>query len=537
MQCLWHRRDLRLADNRGVAAATDAGETCGIFVFDPGILAHAGRPRIGYLLDALEALRSAYRERGSDLLLAAGDPRERVPEIASELSADRVVWCRDYTGLSSARDRAVDLELDERGIGGRSVHDAVRFPPGSITTTDGEPYQVFTYYGRKWHEREAEPPADTPTAGDLLDASAVAETVDRLAELTEKTTAARDATEGSSTTEHSAERSSTNEDSTAESSTTERSMDESPETTTRPHTKALDPWPRTVPSVADLGVDPPEADVPDAGTGPARERLETFCAGPIYRYATDRDYPARGGTSRLSADLSFGTIGIREVYDATDAAAADATGDDERESVRTFQDQLAWREFYTQVLWNRPETVTENYQSFSRPIEWRDDPEGLAAWKAGETGYPIVDAGMHQLRAEAYMHNRLRMIVASFLTKDLLIDWRAGYDWFRRRLVDHDTANDVGGWQWAASTGTDAQPFFRVFNPMTQGERYDPDATYIRRYVPALRDVPSDLIHRWDELDEAERSREAPDYPAPIVDHASRRERAIATFERARGGG
>ena len=514
MQCLWHRRDLRLADNRGLAAATDAGETCGIFVFDPGVLAHAGRPRLAYLLDALEALRSAYRERGSDLLLAAGDPEERIPEIASELSADRVVWCRDYTGLARERDRAVDLALEERGIGRRSVHDAVRCPPGSITTTDGDPYQVFTYYGRKWHERAGEQPARTPTSGDLLDAIEIAETVDRLAE----TIDVRVPTEGTTTGEP------------------ERSRAENPNATPNPHSTAIDPWPRAVPSFADLGLDPPAADVPEAGTGAARERLEEFCDGPIYRYATDREYPARAGTSRLSADLSFGTIGIREVYDATQAAAADATGDDERESVRTFQDQLAWREFYAQVLWNRPETVTENYQSFSQPIEWRDDPEGLAAWKAGETGYPIVDAGMRQLRAEAYMHNRLRMIVASFLTKDLLIDWRAGYDWFRERLVDHDTANDVGGWQWAASTGTDAQPFFRVFNPTTQGERYDPDAEYIHRYVPELRDVSPDVIHRWDELDDAERSREAPDYPAPIVAHASRRELAIETFERARGG-
>jgi deoxyribodipyrimidine photo-lyase type I len=142
---------------------------------------------------------------------------------------------------------------------------------------------------------------------------------------------------------------------------------------------------------------------------------------------------------------------------------------------------------------------------------------------------------MRQLRAEAYMHNRVRMIVASFLTKDLLLDWREGYDHFRRNLVDHDTANDTGGWQWAASTGTDAQPYFRIFNPMTQGERYDPDATYIKRYIPELADATPAQIHGWHELDPSLRSQVAPAYPAPIVEHSERREAALAMFEAARG--
>jgi deoxyribodipyrimidine photo-lyase len=159
----------------------------------------------------------------------------------------------------------------------------------------------------------------------------------------------------------------------------------------------------------------------------------------------------------------------------------------------------------------------------------------VRAWKDGETGYPIVDAGMRQLREEAWVHNRVRMIVASFLTKDLLVDWREGYDWYRRKLVDHDTANDNGGWQWAGSTGTDAQPYFRIFNPMTQGERFDPDAEYIKRFVPELADVPPETVHEWTELDPDEREGLAPEYPDPIVDHSERREMAITMFENARG--
>jgi deoxyribodipyrimidine photo-lyase len=226
---------------------------------------------------------------------------------------------------------------------------------------------------------------------------------------------------------------------------------------------------------------------------------------------------------------------VREVYEAAQAATADAETDEARESVEEFVGQLAWREFYTQVLYFDQGVVTENYKDYEQPIEWRDDPEALQAWKDGETGYPIVDAGMRQLREEAYVHNRVRMIVAAFLTKDLLIDWRAGYDWYREKLADHDTANDNGGWQWAASTGTDAQPYFRVFNPTTQGERYDPDAEYIREYVPELRDAPADVIHDWPDLSLSERRKHAPEYPDPIVDHGERREAAIAMFERARG--
>jgi deoxyribodipyrimidine photo-lyase len=275
--------------------------------------------------------------------------------------------------------------------------------------------------------------------------------------------------------------------------------------------------------------------VPPASTAAARERLASFCEDDVYRYEERRDYPAEDRTSRLSAHLKWGTIGVRTVYEASEEAMARADGEDDRESVEAFQGELAWREFYTHVLWFNPEVVTENYREYEHDIEWRDDPEELAAWRRGETGYPIVDAGMRQLREEAWMHNRVRMIVASFLTKDLMADWRHGYDHFRERLVDHNTANDNGGWQWAASTGTDAQPYFRIFNPMTQGERYDPDGEYVREYVPELADASAEEIHGWHELSVADRRRIAPDYPDPIVDHSKRREQALAMFQRARG--
>ncbi|MCU4799333.1 DNA photolyase family protein [Halobacteria archaeon HArc-gm2] len=466
MQIHWHRRDLRAVDNAGLAAAATAGtddEVVPVFVFDDDVLTHAAPPRVAFMLDALASLRAWYRDRESDLVVVRGDPAEVLPDLADRYDATAVTWGEDYSGLANERDARVRLALDEVDVDRRVVTDSVLHEPGSITTNAGEPYSVFTYYGRKWQDRPKDDPYEPPEGSTLADVSG-------------------------------------------------------------------DP----LPSLEALGFDEPVAEIPTADPAAARERLMAFCDGPIYEYEDLRDVPATENTSRLSPHLKFGTLGIREVYAATEAAKDGAT-EEQVESVETYQSELAWREFYLQVLATNPETVAQNFKEYERPIDWRNDPQEFEAWKAGETGYPFVDAGMRQLRQEAFVHNRLRMVVASFLTKDLLIDWRRGYEWFHARLVDHDTASDVGGWQWAASTGTDAQPYFRVFNPTTQGERYDPDAEYITEYVPELRGVEPATIHQWPGLSATQRRNVAPEYPDPIVDHGKRREAAIAAFEAARG--
>jgi deoxyribodipyrimidine photo-lyase len=474
MRLHWHRRDLRAADNAGLATSATDGPVVPVFVFDRDVLAHAGPPRVAFMLDALDSLRAWYRDRGSDLVVRRGDPREVLPELAAELDADGVTWGKEVSGLGRERDAAVRRALDDADVAREAVEDALLHEPGSIRTNKGEVYSVFTYFWKKWRDREKEDSYDPPAGAELVDA----------ADIEDATSVDRDET--------------------------------------------------VLPTLDDLGFEEPEAEVPPAGTGVARDLLDTFCADGIYDYDDRRDYPADECTSRLSAHLKFGTIGIREVHEAVATAREESAGAD-YESAEEFESQLAWREFYSHVLWDTPGVVTENFKEYEHEIAWREDPEGLQAWKDGETGYPIVDAGMRQLREEAFMHNRVRMIVASFLTKDLMIDWREGYDWFREKLVDHDTANDNGGWQWAASTGTDAQPYFRIFNPMTQGERYDPDAEYVREFVPELDGVPADAIHSWHELDRGRREMLAPDYPGPIVDHSERREAAIAMFEAARG--
>ena len=195
-------------------------------------------------------------------------------------------------------------------------------------------------------------------------------------------------------------------------------------------------------------------------------------------------------------------------------------------AAQTYRSELAWREFYADVLWHRPDSAREDYRPALSSMDYDEPGEEFEAWKAGRTGFPIVDAGMRQLNATGYMHNRVRMIVASFLAKDLHVWWRHGASYFMQRLADGDLASNQHGWQWVAGTGTDAAPYFRVFNPTTQGKKFDPDGDYIRRWVPELADLPTSQIHEPDGV---------AGYPAPIVDHSEERAEALARYERARG--
>jgi deoxyribodipyrimidine photo-lyase len=269
------------------------------------------------------------------------------------------------------------------------------------------------------------------------------------------------------------------------------------------------------------------------GAAQARRRLAAFLDRGLAGYATRRDIPAAPGTSRLSADLKFGTISPRTVVAAVqEAAKADARL---REDAEKFVAEVRWRDFYAQVLFHFPHCEHGAFKREYDALRWLGDPRHIDAWREGRTGYPIVDAGMRELSATGFMHNRVRMVVASFLVKDLLLDWRAGERVFMTHLVDGDLASNNGGWQWSASTGTDAQPYFRIFNPVLQGRRYDPDGEYVRRWVPELARVPARWIHApWEAppLELAAAGVALGDtYPAPLVDHAVQRERAVEMYE------
>ncbi|AWI81897.1 deoxyribodipyrimidine photolyase [Parazoarcus communis] len=295
------------------------------------------------------------------------------------------------------------------------------------------------------------------------------------------------------------------------------------------HAGALAPKPagELVPALDEIGFGPgnlAELRMPLGVTG-GRTLFEEF-KGRIDRYKRTRDFPAVKGVSYLSTHLRFGTVSIRELV----AYAWQHGG----EGAETWLSELVWRDFYHMILWHHPRVVETTFKPEYVRVQWDDVPELFAAWCEARTGYPLVDAAMRQLNQTGYMHNRLRMIVASFLTKDLGVDWRLGERYFADHLIDFDLAANNGGWQWAASTGCDAQPYFRIFNPVTQSEKFDPEGRFIRRYLPELERVPNKFVHApWTMggIDQtAAGTRIGVDYPAPVVDHASARARTLSRF-------
>jgi deoxyribodipyrimidine photo-lyase len=272
------------------------------------------------------------------------------------------------------------------------------------------------------------------------------------------------------------------------------------------------------------------------GERPAQERLEEFLKGRLAGYANNRDRPDRDGTSGLSPHLRFGEISPRQVWHTAHFAAAE--GPTLASDADKFLSELGWREFCRHLLFDAPDLATRNLQPSFDVFPWRQDEAALKAWQRGLTGYPIVDAGMRQLWHSGVMHNRVRMVVASFLVKHLLIDWREGEEWFWDTLVDADAGNNPANWQWVAGCGADAAPYFRVFNPVLQGEKFDPDGAYVRRWVPELAQLPNKFIHQpWEaatlELASAGITL-GKTYPHPIIDHRKGRERALKAYEKVR---
>jgi deoxyribodipyrimidine photo-lyase len=289
-----------------------------------------------------------------------------------------------------------------------------------------------------------------------------------------------------------------------------------------------------------------------AGEGEALKRLKQFTAKgdtAIYEYETRRNVPAEGGTSKLSPYLRFGMVSARETAVAALKAIDRAPSAAEKKGADIWLNELIWREFFINILYHFPRVRQGNFNKKYDKIEWINDYDLLMAWQEGRTGYPIVDAAMRQLVQSGWMHNRTRMITASFLVKDLLIDWRLGEAWFMQHLLDGDPAANNGGWQWTAGTGTDAAPYFRIFNPVTQSKKFDPRGTYIKRWLPELSAVPVKYIHEpWlmpPEVQAQVRCTIDPphpnglqnsvgtSYPAPIVDHAQARKRTLAVYKSA----
>jgi deoxyribodipyrimidine photo-lyase len=469
---VWLRRDLRLDDNIALERATrESEEVVCAFVLDPVLLRskRMGGPLVAFFFDSLDALRGDLRERGSDLALLEGEFATELATLAARLEADAVFFNEDYEPDALERERHVRAALTKRGIQVESFTDLVYYGPTEIRQANGEPYTVFTPYKRRWLERHAAEPRPPADARRAL--------ASRLAR------------------------------------------------------REIIGATRATPAPEDFGYTR-SAEFPRGGEAHGRTSLTTFVKERLAAYAAQRNFPSVAGTSRISAHLRAGTLGVRRcvwsALEARERAGGSQTGYD------TWISELIWRDFYQQILANFPQVAHEPFVEAARKIRWRESETDWHAWCEGRTGYPIVDAAMRQLNATGWMHNRLRMVVASFLTKDLLIDYRFGERYFERHLADGDLAANNGGWQWAASTGTDSAPYFRIFNPILQSRKFDPDGAFLRRWLPELAKLDERTIHEpWlpGPLEaEAYGIRLGRDYPERIVEHHEARERALATL-------
>jgi deoxyribodipyrimidine photo-lyase len=456
----WHRRDLRLADNLGLAAARALSpKVVGVFCLDPGILERddVAPARVAYMLESLRELQENYIKSGSTLLFLQGDPQIRIPALVKALKVRKVFWHLDTEPYSRDRDRRVEAALQQVGAEAHTQWDQLLHPPGTVLTGSGG---YYTVYGPFWKNWSVQPKLDP--AVDFSDAQGLSEPEMQLA--------------------------------TAAGCT-------------------------PLPSNRDLKVSWqaswPGPWVLAPGEKAAQTRLEEFTYRAISQYDEQRNFPAVDGTACLSPALKFGVIGIRQLWAKTVSALSSATSTESEDSIRVWRQELAWREFYQHVLYQFPELADGPYRAPFKTFPWVNNSDHFQAWCEGRTGYPIVDAAMRQLNETGWMHNRCRMIVASFLTKDLIIDWRWGERYFMQTLVDGDLAANNGGWQWSASSGMDPKPL-RIFNPASQAKKFDAAADYIRQWLPELeRASTAELV--TGQITSPNRQRA--DYPAPIVDH------------------
>lgn len=473
----WFRRDLRLTDNPALSCAVETGRpVIPVFILDEetdtGTI--PGAASRWWLHRSLEALRDRLREKGAGLVLRRGKAAEVLPGLAADTGADTIFFCRGYDAGLVAQEEALHDALAETDVKPRRFSGSLFFEPEKIGTGAGSPYRVFTPFWKACLERSDEigPGLEEPARIYAPDGPPRSDDLGDWGLLPENPNWAEGFEE---------------------------------------------PW--------------------RPGEAGAQDRLGDFMDEAMGAYRSDRDRPGIDGTSRLSPHLHFGEIGPRQCWNVVrhtiDRRSGLEPGGD------AFLREIGWREFCQHLLFHWPEMTDQPFREEFARFPWADEDEDtercLRAWQRGKTGYPIVDAGMRQLWQTGWMHNRVRMVAASLLCKHLLVHWRHGAEWFEDTLVDADLANNRAGWQWVAGSGADAAPYFRVFNPVLQGEKFDPRGDYVRRFVPELAELPDKHVHApWDApravLEKAGVTL-GETYPLPIVEHSKGRTRALDAYE------
>jgi deoxyribodipyrimidine photo-lyase len=473
---VWFRQDLRLADHRALSAAVSTGAPIvPVFVLDdtsPGAWGLGGASK-WWLDKSLAALADGLSACGSRLILRRGPACDVLRELATETAASAVYAQAAYEPWATATETAVHVALAARDVAFKRMAGALLKRPDALRTKAGDPFKVYTPFWRALVASEP-PPQPVPAPASL---------------------------------------------------------------------RAPDAWPRS----DDLAAWRLHPTRPDWSAGlsaswtpgetGADARLDRFLAEALPDYDTLRNRPDLPGTSRLSPHIHFGEISVCTCWHRARMAAERfaAQGVAADKGLETFCKELVWREFAVHLLVHWPTLPETPFKPAYAAFPWREDAASLSAWQRGRTGYPIVDAGMRELWHTGWMHNRVRMIVASFLVKDLLISWQDGEAWFWDTLVDADLASNAASWQWVAGCGADAAPYFRIFNPVRQGEAYDPDGSYVRRWVPELARLPTAHIHEpWTAppmVLAAAGVTLGKTYPLPIVDHGRARDDALAALK------
>lgn len=525
----WFRRDLRLQDNVALYenCRQTQGNTLGVFCLDTQFLSRDdfSANRFAFFLMTLLELQKDLRNQGCDLWIVAAPPAKVLSSLmqvfgstASETSSMLLTWNRDYEPYARARDKIIYELAQQKSIEVKTFRDHLILEPQEVLKSDGGFYQVFTPFARKW-----------------LEVIQQKNYKDRIV----ATTSQIDSTKASPLNKISFQRQQTLQ--TLRKYLQTNLIHDSGESkvgTDSSQLSVLKKLESFLESQADDGSEFQRQNdlkvtikIPTAGALVAQEKFKKFQKLWLQKYTDERDFPFLNGTSQLSIYLKNGSLTtqqmVRGLYQAcTSASHLKSTENSFFSLENIFLKELIWREFYYSILLHCPRVEHESFLSQYKNIAWENDIDLFEKWKLGQTGFPIVDAGMRQLRQTGWMHNRVRMIVASFLTKDLLIDYRWGEKYFMHQLLDGDLAANNGGWQWAASTGCDAQPYFRIFNPWLQGAKFDPQAQYIKTYIPELKNVSAKNIH------DPNGERNFPHYPSPVVDHSLQKQKAILLYKK-----